>query len=169
MNEQDSRDRALAYCHANDRLPDFANLLGTGQEGFVWKTSENSAIKVFDRSRNFETELACYEILGGHNVTEIEGFTIPLLIGSDATLRVIEMSIVAPPYILTGKAYINFPPDFSPEVLEEYQSEREEWFEGNWDLVQSAVGSLEGYGIFYWDARPGNINCKNHPEAIANG
>lgn len=161
-----SKGRAEAYCFTHGRVADFANLLGSGQEGFVWKTTANSAIKVFDRVANFNTELHCYEILKEHNVSEIDGFTIPILLESDAKLLVIEMSIVSPPYILDfGKAYVNFPPEFSEEVMADYEAEREEWFEGNWPLVESVVGSLQSYGIFYWDARPGNINCYGHPNA----
>lgn len=155
------------YGLANDTTVDFHSLLGTGQEGYVWKTDRDSAIKVFDRANNFDRELGCYEILAGLQVSEINGFTVPELIGSDASLRIVEMSIVSPPYILDfGKAYIGRPPDFSSDQMAEYDAEREEWFEGNWDLVQSAVLLLRSYGIYYWDARPGNINCRNHPDAV---
>ncbi|MEM8912921.1 MAG: hypothetical protein AAGC97_14230 [Planctomycetota bacterium] len=76
------------------------------------------------------------------------------------------MTIVAPPFILDfGKAYIHRRPDFDAIVMEEYRQERREWFEGNWDLVESAVSGLEALGIYYWDARPGNIDCRNHPSA----
>lgn len=152
-----------------DKWPDFDSLLGNGEEGFVWRTSHDSAIKVYDagRLRNFSTELACYEILADNNVTELEGFTIPYLVGSSEELLVLELSIVSAPYVLDfGKAYINVPPDFSEEVLADYDAEREEMFEGNWDLAQCVVGALQWFGIFYADARPSNINCQGHPEAV---
>ncbi len=100
--KNNSKKRAEAYCHANDKVADFVNLLGSGQEGFVWKTDQNSAIKVFDRISNFKTELRCYEILKEHDVSELDGFTIPILLGSDKELRVIEMSIVSPRTSLTS-------------------------------------------------------------------
>lgn len=166
MNQLTPRDRATAYCRKVDSSPDFANLLGTGQEGSVWPTSNGTAIKVFDRERNFNSELRCYQILEEHGVFEIAGFTIPHLVASDARLLVVEMSIVAPPFILDfGKAYVHRRPDFDAATMEYYEQERIEMFEGNWDLVRSAVSSLERFGIYYWDARPGNIDCRNHPLA----
>ncbi|QDT08108.1 hypothetical protein [Planctomycetes bacterium K23_9] len=166
MNELTPEERASEYCEKRDSRPDFDNLLGTGQEGSVWPTTNKTAIKVFDREQNFNSELGCYEILAEHGVFEIDGFTIPHLIGSDRELLIVEMTIVAPPFILDfGKAYINCRPDFDDSVMEYYEQERTEMFEGNWDLVDSAVSSLEQFGIFYWDARPGNIDCRNHPLA----
>ena len=167
MDIENSRSRATEYCSSRHSLPDFDNLLGTGQEGFVWRTDQDSAIKVYDRFANFERELRCYEILKRNGIFEIDGFTIPELLGYDADLLVLEMSIVAPPYILDfGKAYVGSKPEFPTEVMEDYDAEREDWFEGNWPLVQSALSSLEVYGIYYSDARPGNINCADHPRAV---
>jgi hypothetical protein len=166
MNQLTPKDRASAYCVKDGSQPDFDNLLGTGQEGSVWPTIAGTAIKVFDRERNFNSELGCYEILRENRVFELEGFTIPHLIGNDRGLLVVEMTIVAPPFILDfGKAYINRRPDFDDHVMEYYEQERREMFEGNWDLVDAAVSSLEQFGIYYWDARPGNIDCRNHPQA----
>lgn len=169
MNRDDSKKRATIYCKSTGKKPDFDNLLGKGEEGFVWRTNQDSAIKVYDagRLRNFTTELTCYEILEENQVSEIEGFTVPHLLGRSEELLVIELSIVSAPYVLDfGKAYINFPPDFSAEVLADYDAEREEMFEGNWDLAQSAIGALQWYGIYYSDARPSNINCNGHPKAV---
>lgn len=125
-------ERASAYCEKFDSFPDFDNLLGTGQEGSVWPTANDTAIKVFDREQNFNSELGCYQILQENNVFEIDGFTIPHLIGSDKELLVVEMSIVSPPFILDfGKAYINRRPDFDEAVIEYYRQERSEMFEEN--------------------------------------
>jgi len=155
MIEDDPKVRAASYGKANYIAIDFHNLLGSGQEGFVWKTDRDSAIKVFDRLENFERELECYQILKKYEVSELVGFTIPEMIGSDCDLRILEMSIVSPPYVLDfGKAYIGIPPDFSEEIVAAYEEEREEWFEGNWELVQSVVSALRRLGIHYWDARP---------------
>lgn len=128
------------FCHKRGFEPMFHNLLGTGQEGSVWPTSNKTAIKVFDRERNFNSELGCYEILRENEISELEGFTIPHLISCDEELLIVEMSIVAPPFILDfGKAYIHRRPDFSADIMEYDESERREMFEGNWNLVDSAV------------------------------
>ncbi|MEM7477033.1 MAG: hypothetical protein AAF483_18775 [Planctomycetota bacterium] len=76
-------------------------------------------------------------------------------------MLVIEMTIVEPPYILDfGKVYFDDrKPDFSPEVLADYEAECAEWFGENWSVVQSALSSLESFGILYVDARPSNLDC----------
>ncbi len=116
MSEDDPKVRAASYGEANNISIDFCNILGAGQEGFVWKTDRDTAIKVFDLQKNFERELECYQIFKNRNVSELLGFTIPELIGSDCNLRIIEMSIVVPPYVLNfGKAYIGNPRIFLPK------------------------------------------------------
>ncbi len=158
--------RAKVYCEQRFCEPLFNSQLGWGQEGYVWETSQRSAIKVYRENGeiNFNREFRCYTILAEHGLIELKGFNIPQMIDSDSRLLVIEMTIVSAPYILDfGKA--NFAPhDFSEEVMEYYNQEREEWFEGNWDRVQNALYSLERLGIYYNDARPGNINCVGLPD-----
>ncbi|TWU06236.1 hypothetical protein [Stieleria varia] len=167
MLKEDANERAKEFCKLREMTLDQAHLLGQGQEGYVWSTSNESAVKVFERARNFETELECYQILHNESVHELDGFTIPRLLDHDNELQVIEMTIVSPPFLLDfGKAYIGRRPDFTEEVMSDYESDREELFEGNWPLAWGVVSSLEKYGIYYWDARPGNINCKGHPDAI---
>ena len=123
--------------------------------------SRRSAIKVYrdNGEINFNREFRCYSILAENNITEVHEFNVPQLIDSESLLLVIELTIVTAPYILDfGKA--NFQPhDFSDEVMEDYEKDREELFEGNWERVSDALYSLERFGIFYNDARPGNINC----------
>lgn len=165
----DSKKRASEYCRSRSIDADFDNLLGTGQEGYIWKTTpSDSAIKVYDKLGNFEREIECYRILDEHNVAVIEGFNVPQLLGNDESLRVIEMTIVSAPYILDfGKAYVHQRPDcYTPEQLAEADALSEELFEGNWTLVESAIHKLECIGIYYVDANPRNIDCTGHPKAI---
>ena len=167
MDKIDSQRRATEYCEKAGVSPEFGSLLGTGQEGFVWQTDENSAIKVYDRKSNFDREIACYSLLQFHGVNEIDGFAIPELLGDDEDLRVIELSIVSPPYLLDfGKAYVHQRPEFDQATLDQDEEIRSELFGENWGMVQSAIWSLESYGIFYMDARPGNIDCTDHPDAV---
>jgi hypothetical protein len=125
--------------------------------------------KVFDRQRNYLNEIECYEILESYEVSEIKGFTIPKLIGFDDELWIIELSIVAPPYLLDfGKASAWFPPRFTAEQMSEYETERKQLFGGNWELVRAVIATLESYLIYYIDPSPNNINCDNHPNAVLN-
>ena len=48
MDQLTSEERASAYCRERCSVPDFGNLLGMGQEGSVWPTDNETAIKVFD-------------------------------------------------------------------------------------------------------------------------
>ncbi len=157
--------RAIVYCKSRHCEPLFNSQLGWGQEGYVWETTRRSAIKVYrdDGESNFNREYRCYDILAENEISEVHGFNVPQLIDHDFSLLVIEMTIVTAPYILDfGKA--NFRPhDFSNEVMEDYENNCEELFEGNWHRVSKALYSLERYGIFYNDARPGNINCEGLP------
>lgn len=99
MAYDDALKRADRYAANRGIIVDFDRRLGVGQEGFVWKTNRESAIKVFDRFENFEREKSCYEILQQRRIIEIRGFSIPTFLDCDETLRVLEMSIVSPPYI----------------------------------------------------------------------
>ena len=71
----------------------------------------------------------------------------------------IEMTIVSPPCILDfGKAYVDSPPDYSPEALSEAEAaERELFTDDQWKQVRLVRAALLGYGIHYFDARPSNI------------
>jgi hypothetical protein len=162
---EECEQRAKEYCISRHCEPLFNSQLGWGQEGYVWETSRRSAIKVYrdNGETNFNREFRCYSILSENDITEVHGFNVPQMIDCESRLLVIELTIVTAPYILDfGKA--NFRPhDFSDEVMEDYESDREELFEGNWLRVSNALSSLERFGIFYNDARPGNINCDGLP------
>lgn len=117
---------------------ELSELLGKGEDGFVWRTNANTALKVFFRQRNYERELACYIRLSRwNNVTELAGFSIPRLIGEDDALMVIEMGIVTPPWVLDfGKAYIDKAADYPEGVLEDsFASFKENYNDEDWERV----------------------------------
>ncbi len=89
--------RAKDFGHSRQILIDFGNPLGVGQEGIVWKTNRETAVKVFDRIGNFDREVHCYLKLKERDIDEIAGFTVPRLIDFDSEFLVVEMSIVSPP------------------------------------------------------------------------
>ncbi len=91
-------------------------------------------------------------------IIEIQGFAVPWLIGFDDTKQIVEMTVVFPPCILDfAKAYVDSPPDFSDEVLRDWHEETADLFDTDWDKVESLLSELRGLGIFYFDAKPGNI------------
>lgn len=135
------------------------SLLGYGIDGAVWSTNKKTAIKAFERPNNYNRELACYERLYDTSTFSLGEFSIPSLIDHNAELLVIEISIVRPPYLLDfGKSYLDQPPDFSPEVLADWEAEKSALFEtGQWVTVRSLIGQLRTLGIYYFDAKPANI------------
>lgn len=116
-------------------------------------------MKAFERERNYLLELRSYQRLKEHNVSQIDGFSVPQLVNSNDQLLIIEMSIVSPPYLIDfGKVSIDAPPDFSDEVLADEEEQAAELFGENWPRVQSLMAHLQHfYGIYYLDPKPRNI------------
>jgi hypothetical protein len=92
-------------------------------------------------------------------IRQLDQFRVPTLLGQDEVQQVIEMTFVTPPFLLDfGKAYIDFPPDFSTEVLADWEQERSSLFEPDqWPIVRSLISQLAAIGIYYYDAKPGNV------------
>ncbi len=133
--------------------------LGHGIDGNVWQTSRQSALKVFARQATFERERDCYRRLFENAVKVLAGFDVPELLDYNNTLLAIEITIVSPPCILDfGKAYVDSPPDYSPEALADAEAaERELFTDDQWKQVRLVLGALRRYGIHYFDARPSNV------------
>lgn len=133
--------------------------LGHGTDGSVFKSTRETAIKAFKRQRNYAHELQCYQLLEAKRITQVKDFTVPSLIGFDDSLLVIEMTIVAPPYLIDfAKVSIRKPPD--PIWRSQVEEEGQELFENHWPVVRSALAILELHGIYYLDPKPGNIRFR---------
>ena len=139
---------------------DLKTPLGYGNDGRVWKSSRKSAVKAFERASNFRRESQCYRRLTEHNVRTICGLTIPHLIRIDESLLIVEMRLVAPPYLLDfGKAYLDTPPEYPPDAMEDWEAQGVENFGAErWLDVKRIIRQLKSHGIYYYDAKPGNIN-----------
>jgi hypothetical protein len=128
-----------------------------GKDGAVL-FSTMRAIKGFYRRRQFELELACYQRLMERKAPEqICGFWVPRMIDFDATLEVIEMELVSPPYCLDfGTAYVDHVPDY----FRSYTLTGIERLFGR-DRAKQVMSLLRElsmkYGISYADANPKNI------------
>ncbi|HUE71388.1 MAG TPA: hypothetical protein VMP01_10940 [Pirellulaceae bacterium] len=132
--------------------------LGFGTDGVIWSTNVSSAIKVFSRAKNYATELESYRRLHDAGITDLAGFAVPELYGSDDDLLVIEMSLVKPPYVLDfGKVYLDRPPDFSADVMNDWYAAQKELWGDLWPTVRSILSRLQGLGIYHMDPKPGNI------------
>lgn len=95
----------------------------------------------------------------GHAVTYIRGAAVPEMLDYDDELWVIEMTIVSRPFALDfAGAYLDDPPDYSEEVMEDWRAEKEEQFGSRWPEVQAIIRALETYGVFMADVNPGNVS-----------
>ena len=142
------------------------NLLGAGTDGAVWHTTRFTAVKALHKSENFVLELECYRRLQDAGVQKVCGFWVPQLIGHDASLLVIEMSIVKPPFVLDfGKVYLDRQPDFSTEVFRDWREQQADLWGHHFPTIQAILRRLQSLGIFYADPKPGNIMPENwNPE-----
>ncbi len=151
--------RALSYASA--RNIELKAQLGYGNDGTIWSTNRKSAVKGFHRLAAFQRERNAYQRLQEHGVDRVLGLLIPHLIDYDDQLLVVEMGIVSPPYLLDfGKAHLDGMPDFSPEVMEDWELEKSELFGRDWPQVKKVLRALRRYGIYYLDATPGNIRLR---------
>lgn len=152
--------RAESYAHSKGIKILRKDMLGYGSDGNVWQSSARSAIKALNRGESYAVELECYRRLKTADVIEICGFNVPVLEGWDDELMIIEMSIVQPPYLLDfGKVYLDEPPTYlyDEQMIANATEEWRERFGDRWTKINSAVGFLRKFGIYYYDPRPGNI------------
>jgi hypothetical protein len=117
-----------------------------------------TAIKALERRDSYVRERDALLRLQELAIVDIQGFAVPSLIEFDDTKQVVEMTVVFPPCILDfAKAYVDSPPEFSGEVLRDWHDESADLFEEDWGEVERLLAELRTHGIFYFDAKPGNI------------
>ncbi len=162
MNESSQQFRAAEYARLKGIDIDFANPLGAGMDGAVWRTNRTTAVKVFERQANYELELQCYCRFHSAEIDSINGFAVPRLMGFNEELLVIEMGIVSPPFIIDfAKVRLDRPYDFCEEVIADWNESGRDLFEDRWPQVKSLLWALDRFGIYYMDAKPGNIMFGN--------
>lgn len=135
-------------------------MLGGGTDGSIWQTVEGTAVKAFEREKNYLPEVECYRRLRAESVNEIMGFAVPELEGYSNELMAIEMTIVEPPFLLDfGKVYLDSEPEYftDQEIMANWMQEGRDLFED----VQQLLSALWKYGICYVDPKPGNIRFRN--------
>ena len=127
--------------------------------GAYFGTTRRTAVKAYEFARGYATERDIYLRFAGEGLREIAGFSVPVIIDSDDTLKIVEMSFVNPPFCLDfAKCYLDRRPDFSAEVLAETRAAQRELFdEDQWSKVLLVMHRLEQFGVYSYDARPSNI------------
>lgn len=150
-------ERANQYAAEEGRI--LIGQLGYGYDGTVFATERQSAIKVLRFDRLYQRERDVYLRLRSEAIIDIAGFSVPQLIHQDDRLWVVEMGIVAPPFVLDfAGAYLDRRPDYPDDVMEEWQQEKLEQFGAErWDVVQLVMAHFARMGIYLADVKPGNI------------
>ena len=144
----------------NGSLDDVKRYLGGGTDGDVWESSTRTAIKVLKSERGYWNEHDSYRRLQDYGITEKLGeFWVPRLIDCNDELRIIEIEMMhQSPYVIDfAKVRIDPPPDFSPEIEEYTENEGQKNFRHNWPRVKCLLDDLASFGLYYLDAKPGNI------------
>ncbi len=161
MLEDAFMQNALTYAARHElRL---AERLGFGVHGIILVAEHKphggrTALKAHRETDPYLREREAYERMRRAGVTEILGFNVPQFIRADDELRVIEMTIVARPFVLDfAGAYLDRRPDFSEEAWAAWESERREQFDVRWRVVLQVLAALEEFGIYMLDVSPGNI------------
>jgi hypothetical protein len=157
--------RANKYAQLHDLV--LGTKLGSGVHGSVFvaksqheKTAARaqSAIKVHRQEPDYCRERDAYLRLKALGVEEIHACHVPKLVRYDDELLVIEMSVVAQPFVLDfAGAFLDRAPDFSDEVMAEWRAEKLEQFGSQWPKVEAILRVLESYGVFLVDVTPNNI------------
>jgi hypothetical protein len=151
--------RALHFATKRGRV--LEEELGFGVHGMVWATDQKSVIKVHGAEPlYYYRERDIYLRLQEHNVTEVLGFHVPRLRAFDDELMALEIAIVQPPFVIDfAGAYLDERPDFSPEVLAEWEAEKQEQFGENWSKAKAVVAAFHRFGVYLSDVSPSNIRC----------
>src|SRR5436190_829484 len=109
--------------------------LGSGKDGIVIAAKRKAnpadvAIKVHRFEESYQREKKAYERLKSCRISSVHGFDVPQLIAFEDDLRVIEMTIVARPFVLDfAAAYLDSRPDFSEEIWADWEKDKREQFE----------------------------------------
>jgi hypothetical protein len=159
--DEDIIEKAEAYVARRDcRL---AGRLGFGIHDAADAIEGNAhpgvaALKIHYAEEPYLREKQVYQRLKEAGVMEIRSFRVPQLIAFDDELLALEMTVVKPPWVLDfAGAYLDFAPEFSDEIWEEWTRKNEEQFGANWPTAQMILGDLQDLGIHMHDPSPNNI------------
>ena len=151
--------------YANQRGFELTRRLGSGQDGLVYATSNDSAIKLLFHEPRFVREYSVYLRLLENDISKVERFAVPRLVDADVCRRILEMQIVTPPFVVDfASASLDERPilfrEFDQAQLDEWESDRQELFGEDWEEVQVVMNSFERHGIFLSDVKPGNVTFR---------
>ena len=138
--------------------------LGFGIHGMVFAAQDKTkpgflAVKFHREERPFERECRVYQRLREEQTTRILGFNVPQLLRINQEFRAIEMTIVRPPFLLDfADALLDEPPDFSEDVLRQWEEDKADLFGEKWLAAMRVLSELQTFGIYLLDINPRNIS-----------
>jgi len=154
----------LARRYALRRNIKLGERLGFGIHGTVFTAEDNTkpgffAVKFHREERPFQRECRVYQRLREEQITRILGFNVPQLLSVDEKFRAIEMTIVRPPFLLDfADALLDEAPQFSEDVLRQWEEDKTEIFGAKWPEVTRVLAALHAFGVYLLDVNPGNIS-----------
>lgn len=150
-------DPLTSFCTQHGISP--IRSLGSGREGAVYETTRPSAVKVHSEHGGYVRERDAYLRLQELSIKHIRGLRIPTLFTFDDEHRILEMSIVQPPFLLDfGSAWLDQPPDFPEEAIHLWHEEIRDRFEDRFPDVMAVWHALvSSAGIYLQDVSPSNI------------
>ena len=155
---------SLAQRYALKRNIKLGERLGFGIHGTVFAVQDNTkpgffAVKFHREKRPFELESRVYQRLREEQTTRILGFNVPQLLRIDEEFRAIEMTIVRSPFLLDfADARLDEAPDFSEDVLRQWEKDRAEIFGERWPEVTRILAALQAFDVYLLDINPRNIS-----------
>ena|SRR5438034_1385009 len=153
----------LARQYALTRRITLRERLGFGIHGIVFAAEDKTkpgflAVKFHREHVPFTRECRAYRRLQEEQVARILDFNVPQLLRIDEEWHAIEMTIVPQPFLLDfADAFLDEPPDFSDDVLSQWEQDKQEIFGKRWPVVAQVLEALCAYGIHLLDINPANI------------
>jgi hypothetical protein len=150
-------ERLARYC--SEQHLEIVGKLGAGKDGAVYQTRSGSAVKVHSRLDSYEAERDVYLRLLQRGITDICGLAVPVLFNFEDDLRVLEMQVVSSPYLVDfASAWLDKPPDFSQEVIDEWHDQLRESFGARFPDIMNVLESLANdAGVYMLDIHPHNV------------
>jgi hypothetical protein len=143
---------SLAQRYALRRNIKLGERLDFGIHGTVFAAEDNTkpgffAVKFHREERPFELECRVYQRLLEDQTTRILGFNVPKLLSIDGEFRAIEMTIVRSPFLLDfADARLDESPDFSEDVIRQWEDDKAEIFGERWPEVTRILAALQALG-----------------------
>ena len=157
----------IAQQYASQHALEIRESLGSGIHGIVRVIKSNNepaerALKLHRDLDPYYREKTVYQCLHANRVDQILGFRIPKPLRFNDEFLAIEMTIVAPPFILDfASARLNDPIQFSEEIWADWKATKQEEFGSDWPTVENILRHFTNQlEIQILDPSPKNIRFR---------